>query len=365
KGLFNLSQGEMVQGEKDLVAALNIAPEVLETRLQLCSLYLRQQNYQAAIEILQGGLDNTPSDALLYNYLAASYIAQKKPQEGLAALEKAKIAKPDYFTPYFNIASYYISKRDYEKAVTEYEAVLAVDDKNLKSLVAIGALSELSGDEEKARQYFQMAAATETPSGYLALAQYLLRSKKYDDVPALLEAALKAHPGHPAILELKGRLLAEKSGLAEAAPVFRELEKVRPGRGTSLMVAAYLKNGESDKAREMAEKVIEMAPQSAYGYLLLSSVQEREHEPPAALKTLQEGLKNVDRETPALKMRLGVIYEKMANYELAMLTYQEVKELLIPLDEVGVLLCNGRHVDFDRELVEGDICSIFPKIGGG
>lgn len=153
-----------------------------------------------------------------------------------------------------------------------------------------------------------------------------MRSKKYDDVPALLETALKAHPGHPAILELKGRLLAEKSGLAEAAPVFRELEKVRPGRGTSLMVAAYLKNGESDKAREMAEKVIEMAPQSAYGYLLLSSVQEREHEPPAALKTLQEGLKNVDRETPALKMRLGVIYEKMANYELAMLTYQEVKE---------------------------------------
>ena len=240
KGLFNLSQGDMVQGEKDLVAALHIAPEVLETRLQLCSLYLRQQNYQAAIEILQGGLDNTPSDAILYNYLAASYIAQKKPQEGLVVLEKAKIAKPDYFTPYFNLASYYASKRDYEKAMAEYEAVLIVDDKNLKSLIAIGALSEISGDEEKAGQYFQMAAATETPSGYLALAQYLLRSKKYDDVPALLETALKAYPFNPAILELKGRLLAEKSTLAEAAPVFRELEKVRSGLGTTLMVAAYL-----------------------------------------------------------------------------------------------------------------------------
>ncbi len=44
---------------------------------------------------------------------------------------------------------------------------------------------------------------------------------------------------------------------------------------------------------------------------------------------------------------------------------QIMQDLAIPPDEVGVLLCNGRHVDFDRELAEGDICSIFPKVGGG
>lgn len=44
---------------------------------------------------------------------------------------------------------------------------------------------------------------------------------------------------------------------------------------------------------------------------------------------------------------------------------QVLQALTIPLDEVGVLLCNGRHADFDKELVEGDTCSIFPKIGGG
>ncbi len=42
-----------------------------------------------------------------------------------------------------------------------------------------------------------------------------------------------------------------------------------------------------------------------------------------------------------------------------------VQELGIPLAEVGILICNGRHVDFDTELVEGDICSLFPKVGGG
>jgi len=33
--------------------------------------------------------------------------------------------------------------------------------------------------------------------------------------------------------------------------------------------------------------------------------------------------------------------------------------------EVGILLCNGRHTDFSRKLEDGDIVSIFPKIGGG
>ena len=42
-----------------------------------------------------------------------------------------------------------------------------------------------------------------------------------------------------------------------------------------------------------------------------------------------------------------------------------VEKLEIPPAEVGVLLCNGRHVDFGHRLRDGDTCSIFPKVGGG
>jgi len=44
---------------------------------------------------------------------------------------------------------------------------------------------------------------------------------------------------------------------------------------------------------------------------------------------------------------------------------QILQELAILLAEVGIFLCNGRHGDVDTELVEGDSCSIFPKVGGG
>ena len=63
--------------------------------------------------------------------------------------------------------------------------------------------------------------------------------------------------------------------------------------------------------------------------------------------------------------RQGRFVVKECEYAEKSSILQVMQDLAIPLVEVGVLLCNGRHVDFDTELVERDVCSIFPKVGGG
>ncbi len=42
-----------------------------------------------------------------------------------------------------------------------------------------------------------------------------------------------------------------------------------------------------------------------------------------------------------------------------------VDTLNINREEIGVLMLNSRHCQFDTVLHEGDICAIFPVIGGG
>ena len=42
-----------------------------------------------------------------------------------------------------------------------------------------------------------------------------------------------------------------------------------------------------------------------------------------------------------------------------------VNDLRIPKAEVGVLLVNGRHVNFDHRPDGRDVLAIFPVIGGG
>ena len=63
--------------------------------------------------------------------------------------------------------------------------------------------------------------------------------------------------------------------------------------------------------------------------------------------------------------RQGRFTVKECEYSGGVSIVQVAQDLAIPFAEVGILLRNGRHVDFDTELVEGDICSIFPKVGGG
>ena len=42
-----------------------------------------------------------------------------------------------------------------------------------------------------------------------------------------------------------------------------------------------------------------------------------------------------------------------------------VADIQIPEAQIGVLMANGRHVDLDHSLGEGDVLAIFPVIGGG
>jgi molybdopterin synthase sulfur carrier subunit len=42
-----------------------------------------------------------------------------------------------------------------------------------------------------------------------------------------------------------------------------------------------------------------------------------------------------------------------------------VDELAIPRSEVGVMMVNGRNVEFDDQPAEGCVLAIFPVIGGG
>ena len=42
-----------------------------------------------------------------------------------------------------------------------------------------------------------------------------------------------------------------------------------------------------------------------------------------------------------------------------------IATLGLPEASLGVMLVNGRHVELDHVLRDGDLCSIFPKIGGG
>lgn len=325
KGLFHASKGELPEAEEEIVAALDAAPEILDTRLLLATHYLRQKNFTAAEKTLKEGLEGKSSDAILYNYLAASSFARKDPEAAVDYLQQAKKANPDFFAAYYNLASYYAAQRKYDGALEEYGAVLEKNPGDLKALIQSGLLHELSGKEEQALASFLKARETGKAEGAMALAQYHLGKKRIESALQVLEEARKAHPADLAIPEYQGKILMNLHKYEEAEVVFGQLEKASAGRGKPLLVETYLRSGNMKRAESLAREMTEREPASPMGFLLLALTHERQKDLAKAQEVLMKGLA-ANPGDPQIPLRIGSIHERRGDLDRARQLYEDLIE---------------------------------------
>ncbi len=327
KGLISISKGNKDAAEIELSKAVDASPEGLNSRVMLASLYLREKKYNEAIKVLEEGLDGTAQDAILYNFMAAAFFAQKQIDKGIAALKNAKKVKADYFTPYFNLANYYLSAGQRDKAIEEYQAILKIDPKQIKALTSLAALTEIQGNEAEAKAYYQTARETGSVEGFLAEAGYFLRNKDKSAFAKIIEDAYAAHPENPQILELRGKLLFDQKKPDEAIKLFEKLDKTKPDTGLPLLIGAWLKIGEKEKAIKLAQQKIDGSPESAYGYTLMASIYQAQRDADKAELILKQGLEHVRNEEKALlSYQLGALYAGSKRTDLAIKVLSELRD---------------------------------------
>lgn len=361
RGVFHLAKGEKGLGEGDLLKAIEAAPKVMSSRLMLVTYYLKQKNYSAAIKVLQEGMTGGKEDALLNNYLAAAYFAQKKPDLAIDALNQAKKIEPNYLTPYFNLASYFASQSDYSKALAEYQGILSVDDKNIKALLGAVSLYSVQGMEEKLLKTFEQIEATDTEAGFVAAAQYYLKDQDSQKAQATVTHGLAKFPSSRRLLELEGGLLLQEKNYAEAETVYLKLAKVAPEQGHRMLIRLYLFRKEIDKAQGLVNKLLASSPQLDYPYLLSAQVSLSQRDMDTALLTLQSGAKQVEKPV-RLQMNIGQIYERTGKLNQAEKIYREVIETAPGASAAYAALGSikerigdkGEALDFYRKAIQYD-----------
>ena len=323
RGIFHLAKGQGAEGEADLVKAVAAAPEVLNGRLMLVTHYLRQKNYSAAIQNLQDGMDGSKADALLNNYLAAAYFSQKKPEMAIAALQVAKQVNPEYLTPYFNVASYYASQSEYNKAIAEYQLVVTKDSQNIRALLGIAALYNVQGKETELDDIYGQIEATGSEQGFVAAARYQLKKKDLTETLAIVDRGLQVHKDSIPLLELKGGLHLQQKQLDKAESAYVQLSGLSPERGNSLLVRLYLSSGQSGKAEQLVSELMNSSADQEYPYLLSSGLLRGQKKLTEASEVLQKGIATVAKPV-RLQMQLGRIYEQNGQFQQAEHLYQRL-----------------------------------------
>ena len=316
-------RGESELAEATLVEALALSPGVLNARLMLASYYIHQENYAEAVDALQDGLAGVPADALIYNYLAGISFKQKDDQAAIDYLQKAKAANPEYLSPALNLAAYYLSKAEYDKALGEYKAILDQNRNNLTALVGMGVAYELAGQVDLAKQTYEQMLAIESPEAALHVAQYYSKNDRLEEALTVLDEALKKAPLSVPLYAPKASLLLQAGRSNEAMTVLEQLEKLKAGSGYPKLIALLLKQGQDAKAEKIAESVIKGSPGSNYGYLLQSSIFEYKKQPSKAVEVLKQGLSTLPDDA-RLTLQLGRIHDLGGNTSEAILVYQEL-----------------------------------------
>jgi len=63
--------------------------------------------------------------------------------------------------------------------------------------------------------------------------------------------------------------------------------------------------------------------------------------------------------------RHGREKKQFKEYEEGVTVRKIINKLDIEEEEVAILLINGRDGTLDKELIDGDVISLFPPVGGG
>lgn len=323
KGILALVEGEDGSAERELSRAVSLGPEIPGTRLALGSYYLRHKNYSEAIKVLTKGLSGKESDALIFNELAAAYFGQKKPAVAIKCLKLAKKSKPNYFSPYYNLANYYMTKGEFGTALKECKSILKLDSGNVKGILLTGMIYELMGEKARALHYFEKAYKTKNVYGCIGLVSYLLRNKQDEIAVEKVSEFIDANPSNLIMLRYAGKMYSDLHKYNEAIDAYENIERLKPGTEIQNIAFNYMKAGHFEKAVARVDDYISKNPHSTRGYLVLSSIYQEMKKPKKSLNVLDNALNEVV-DVSTIELKKAKIYTQIGQTDLAVKVYKNV-----------------------------------------
>lgn len=356
KGLLDLGKGKLKEAESELKAAVQINPEILDTRMILAAHYLKQNKYDKALNVLNEGLKGNKTDAVLLNFISDILLRQNKTNEAFRYLLRAKESNPNYDATYFRLASFYISKGEYDKATHELESLIEKTPENLKALFALASISESKNQD--ALKYYLKAKATGKTEGYIELAKYYLRKKEIEKTFKVLDEATSKKQSDTVLLEFKGKILISQKKFDEALKTFEVIKEINPKLSLAYIVNTYIAMNKPEKALEKIEKelrknpeqydliadtvkiymimgkknealekakdIINKKPELPIGYITLASIYQSTDEAEKAIEILKKATHLKDS---TIFLTLGNIYQSKKEYSLALEQYSTAEKL--------------------------------------
>lgn len=288
-------------------SAVNIDPEVFDSRVLLSEIYLGEKNYDAAAKQLEVICKKKPKEVKYWKQLALCYEKTKHP-DNLAKAD-AQIVKLDKkeIASRRRLAEYSLAKKDTTTSFSllkELAVLTPKDEKVFKLLYQISANQNRSKDAVLYLKNF-LALDSTVAGSHRALADLLYEQKQYDEALVSYRKALKLDPS------LTG--------------FYKRYETI------------VLKKGLEDEAVKAIQGAIAAKEADAESHIALGFILKKKKDYAGAIKAFKEALKTETKNVKVLTA-LGESQAGSGDIAGAIVTYEQVI-LMNPkaVDEIKVL----------------------------
>jgi choline-sulfatase len=260
---------------------------------------VNRSEWAAAAQHLEAVLAQDPGVEQAKLLLATCYVKTQRVDEAHRLLDAILSADPDNVQALVAMASLLAKLGRHEEMAAVAKRALAVDERNTQAYLLLGDAAMERGDAHAALPYLRRAVEIQPKllRNRQNLAACLIRLEEFAEAESILRAVLAEHPRFP-LAHFHLGLIAEQTGRRDEARAqylaeIQEAGESVPARFNLGNLA--LAQGDEAEYRAQMEKVIELAPERARGYLFLARGLLREPgEMARAAQLAQRGLELAD-----------------------------------------------------------------------
>jgi len=341
---LNLALMEMKNNQSDLSEAnfkkaIGLNPNAMDARLMLASYYQSRGRFVESEQQLQSAIQSDRKNPEPRAGLARLYLAEGKKAEAEEFLQNAKHDFPDNSVGYRMLGDYYFVTGDLDKALAEYGSLYKEHPKDLQVKKNYIELLILKSHVAEARVLDEeiLKSSPNDNEALIYRGQLQLRSGDAGGAASTLQTVTKNDPNNAVAHYHLGAAFQESGNLERAESEWREAVRLRPElfeaqralallamrkgdnatleqcaaqminlqpaspEGYALRAVSYINRNRFTEAEEDVSKSIEVAPQSAFGYVQLGNLKFAQKQNKAAATAFQQALDRNDSSSDALR----------------------------------------------------------------
>ena len=288
-----------------LIQQLNKSPSRAEAawlQFDLALAYLHAGNYKKAVELahiymesLPQGASESPQSAQTWSLIGIACAHLSQGDRSVNALRQAATLAPGEEEHWLNLTRELMELNRYSEAVSAVQTGLAANPKSYALHLRLGAAHLSAGHYTEAERIFRdlVAAGDPLPTGYIGLAQVLLRTGRPEEAASELEDAGQRLGPNFLISYFRGLAFDRAGKPLEALMAFQEALQLNSDNAEVHfnLGKTELALGRVNDAIAELQQALRLGPGNAQAKRLLSQAYRRAGDPKSAAKFAEASAK--------------------------------------------------------------------------